>query len=89
MNKKKKTAWGGVLMVLLFLLVGGFCGILIMRYMDSAGLEDFSSYLLVFGLMLAGMYLIMYLQIILHEGGHLIFGLLSGYGFSSFRVHIF
>lgn len=86
MKKKKKTAWGGVLMVLLYVLVGGYCGILIMRYMDAASLQGFGSYLLVFALMLAGMYVIMLLQIILHEGGHLIFGLLSGYGFSSFRV---
>ena len=86
MKKKKKTAWGGVLMVLLYVLVGGCCGILIMRYMDAASLQGFGSCLLVFALMLAGMYVIMLLQIILHEGGHLIFGLLSGYGFSSFRV---
>ena len=86
MKNKKKTAWGGILMMLLYMLVGGFCGILILRYMDAAQLQGFGSYLLVFALMLAGMYLVMYLQIILHEGGHLIFGLLSGYGFSSFRV---
>jgi len=86
MKKKKKTAWGGILMMLLYLLVGGFCGILIMRYLDAAELHGLGSYLLVFALMLAGMYLVMYLQIILHEGGHLFFGLLSGYGFSSFRV---
>lgn len=86
MNKKKKADWGGVLMMLLYLLVGGFCGILIMRYMDAAGLQGLGSCLLVFALMLAGVYLVMYLQIVLHEGGHLLFGLLSGYGFSSFRV---
>lgn len=27
-----------------------------------------------------------YFSIIVHEGGHLVFGLLSGYGFSSFRI---
>ena len=86
MKKKKKIAWGGVLMMLLYLLVGGFCGVLILRYMDAASLQGFGSCLLVFALMMAGMYLVMYLQIILHEGGHLLFGLLSGYGFSSFRV---
>lgn len=30
-----------------------------------------------------------YIQIILHEGGHLIFGLLTGYSFSSFRIGSF
>jgi hypothetical protein len=45
------------------------------------------------GLLLIGMFLIVvmiifavFLHIIIHEGGHLIFGLLSGYGFVSFRV---
>ena len=32
------------------------------------------------------MYLAMFLQIIIHEGGHLIFGLLTGYKFVSFRI---
>lgn len=86
MKKKKKTAWGGILMMLLYTAVGACCGILIMRYMEAAQLQGLGAYLLVFALMLAGMYLVMYLQIILHEGGHLLFGLLSGYGFSSFRV---
>ena len=31
----------------------------------------------------------MYLQLIIHELGHLIFGLLSGYKFSSFRIFNF
>ena len=84
--KKKKTDWGGMLMVLFFLLIGGACGLLILDYMDAAGVEDFGSFLLYFGLLLLALYAVMYLQIILHEGGHLIFGLLTGYGFSSFRV---
>lgn len=32
---------------------------------------------------------IMYFQIIIHESGHLVFGLLSGYKFSSFRIGSF
>ena len=32
------------------------------------------------------LYITMYLQLIIHELGHLIFGLLSGYKFSSFRI---
>lgn len=85
-TKKKKTAWGGILVVLIYLAIGGLCGLMILDYMDAAGVEDFSSFLLTFALLLAGMYLVMYAQIVLHEGGHLVCGLLSGYGFSSFRV---
>lgn len=84
--KKKKTDWGGMLMVLFFLLIGAACGLLMLDYMDAAGVEGFGSFLLYFGLLLLALYAVMYLQIILHEGGHLIFGLLTGYGFSSFRV---
>lgn len=34
----------------------------------------------------AGMYVAMMIQIVIHEAGHLIFGLLTGYRFSSFRI---
>ena len=33
-----------------------------------------------------GLALSVFLSIIIHEGGHLVFGLISGYGFSSFRI---
>ncbi len=39
--------------------------------------------------MAAIMYLAIFLQIILHEAGHLLFGLLTGYRFSSFRIGSF
>lgn len=45
----------------------------------SGMLEDMLSFLIAF-------LLAYYLQIIVHEGGHLIFGLLSGYRFLSFRI---
>lgn len=32
------------------------------------------------------LYLAMFLQTIIHEGGHLVFGLISGYRFTSFRI---
>ena len=35
---------------------------------------------------LAGIMLLAYISIIVHEAGHLVFGLMSGYGFSSFRI---
>ena len=39
--------------------------------------------LIIFGLSLLFAY---YFSVVTHEGGHLIFGLISGYGFSSFRI---
>lgn len=44
-----------------------------------------SEVLIAFAIML----IVYYIQVILHEGGHLIFGLLSGYQFVSFRVGSF
>ena len=35
---------------------------------------------------LSGIILLSYISIIVHEAGHLVFGLMSGYGFSSFRI---
>ena len=39
-----------------------------------------------FVLMLIGTYVAMLIQIVFHEAGHLIFGLMTGYRFSSFRI---
>lgn len=58
-----------------------FAGVIHTSY-ESLGFLSFV--LLIIGILLA-----FYLSIILHEGGHLIFGLLTGYGFSSFRIGSF
>lgn len=71
--------------ILFFMIIGAICGVLIIRYIESVekstGEIIFSAIIL-----LIGIYVAIFLQIIIHEGGHLIFGLLTGYGFSSFRV---
>ena len=38
---------------------------------------------------LVGLVVSYYIAIIVHEGGHLLFGLLAGYSFSSFRIFSF
>ena len=82
---KNKGQW---ISIVIFLLIGAACGILILMYLDFPGqqgkthLANFVSFLL----LLIGMYAAMLIQIILHEAGHLIFGLLTGYRFSSFRM---
>jgi len=85
MSKKKKQTQGkaaNFLMTLLFLCIGGVCGLFMVSYMDAGG----SAGLLEFALLILGLYAVLYLHIIFHEGGHLLFGLLSGYRFSSFRI---
>lgn len=41
------------------------------------------------GVLFIGMYLGIFLQLTIHEAGHLVFGLKSGYRFSSFRIGSF
>lgn len=69
-----------IFMILLLLIgfAGGFFGAL---YIDYLGGTTSSIIMLLACLVIAA-----YFQIIIHEGGHLIFGLLTGYGFVSFRI---
>ena len=84
----KKINWLQWGMVLCFAVVGACFAALMIRTMDTAaanGATDGQVMLLWVALMV-GMYAVMFLHIVLHEGGHLIFGLLTGYRFVSFRV---
>lgn len=92
MEKKKKSfkkhAVKYGLTVLMFVIgaVGGaFVGRMVGRSAMFDGLS-FGEFLLVWGAVILGMCLAVYLQIIVHEAGHLVFGILSGYRFSSFRI---
>ena len=85
---KKRKSNGQWISILLYLLIGAACGILMVMYLERPDQAEkgFSSNILSFVLMFLGMYAAMLIQIILHEAGHLIFGLLTGYRFSSFRI---
>ena len=87
---KKNTAgqWIGVM---IYMITGAACGILMLenlRYFSAAGLPWYAYLLFFIGAALL-MYFCMILQIIIHESGHLLFGLLTGYRFVSFRVFSF
>ena len=90
-KKKRKIPWQGALMLLVFMALGGVCGVMIARHMDAISSPDQTALetVLTFGGMVLVLYLLLILQVVVHEGGHLIFGLLSGYRFSSFRVASF
>lgn len=90
MEKKKKSKskgrLKGFLLSMSFVLLGMVCGILITV---SGGVFDtvkgevsLSSFLVLF----VAMYIAMYVQIAVHEAGHLIFGLITGYSFCSYRL---
>ncbi len=71
----------GLLLTLPYLAVGGICGWWLVRY-----LENTDNFFLAVGLLLIWVYVSFFAQIIIHEAGHLVFGLASGYKFSSFRI---
>ena len=75
MMKNKKLA--KALIYLIAIIIGALIGIAI-TVLDFGVVEFF----------LAG-FIGYNISVIIHEGGHLVFGLLSGYGFSSFRIWSF
>lgn len=87
-KNKNKITGAQLLSLCIYAAVGGVCGNLVVRYTDRWGGVDDPGflYLAVMVLLLFEMYVAAFLQIVIHEGGHLVCGLLSGYRFSSFRV---
>ena len=87
-KEKKKVAWQQGIAMVFYMLIGAVCGFFMVMYWDQHGDENQS--FLIEMLSLVGLFLTMYIaifvQVIIHEAGHLIFGLLSGYQFSSFRI---
>lgn len=89
-TKKKKAVWQQYIALIFFMVIGAVCGILMVECVDRFG-DDRSLYEEIFALigLFLGMYAGLMIQIVIHEAGHLVFGLLSGYQFSSFRVFSF
>ncbi len=79
MRQKKQIPWKTIGLTLLAALVGGAVGYWGMCQVDSLGLPG----LLVLLLLLVLAYV---LQVVVHEGGHLVCGLLTGYRPLSFRI---
>ena len=89
MKKEKKPRHKGQswIPMLLSLLLGGCAGVLLLNYLiPLGGGLSLGQKLLLFALTLLSLYAAMLLQVIIHEAGHLVFGLLTGYRFLSFRV---
>lgn len=86
-SKKKKGSWKQNIPLVFFAVIGGICGVVSSNYMnkmlpDNSGWTSLLSYAVLFSALI----LAVFVQIIIHEAGHLVFGLLSGYEFSSFRI---
>lgn len=85
MNKKKKDE---VIARVMMMAVGAVCGIFVILSADpeklfGSGISGFGMHLIICMLCIFAAY---FVQAVIHEAGHLIFGLLSGYEFVSFRI---
>lgn len=89
-NKDRNKTRQGTF-ILFFMLIGAICGILIMNYIMGTDSEEKSRDEIIFSgvLLFVGMYAAIFLQIVIHEAGHLLFGIMTGYRFSSFRIGSF
>ena len=81
---------GSCIGVLLSTFLFAICGYLVAKY-GIGELENLTTgeRLFKISLCFVAIYVAIIVQIIIHEAGHLIFGQLSGYEFSSFRIFSF
>ncbi|MGN1096093.1 MAG: M50 family metallopeptidase [Eubacteriales bacterium] len=86
-NKKRKNRISPIIIQLVFGFVFGLVlGIMIVNNIENDLPLD--KFLLNIAILWIGLILMYYISIIIHEAGHLVFGLATGYGFSSFRIGI-
>lgn len=78
-KKKRKFPWGTVTYFLVCAVIGGVIGVVLG---ESGADMDFTALLGVMALFVV----MLYFHIIVHEAGHAIFGMLTGYRFLSYRV---
>lgn len=88
-KKKQKMQWQQIVGILFYLVLGGICGIVIGKYTGNFNSEKPFGVLLTTAALLLFMYISIFIHIIIHELGHLVFGLVSGYSFCSFRIFSF
>lgn len=89
-SKRKKVIWQSFAAPAFGILIGAAFGSFIAFFAGDSLAEKLASHKLLSLLELCfALYAAILLQIVLHEAGHLVCGLLSGYRFSSFRIFSF
>lgn len=83
---KQKLSPAQLIGYALALLTGAAIGFFGMMAVDDLAQGNFLLFLAYILVMLLGMVLAYFGQIVLHEGGHMLFGLLTGYRFISFNI---
>ena len=87
MAKKRSNAKLATVLAYIILLAGGFCiGFFGANQVDRLTGGNDALFLPYLGLAVVGLVLAWLMQIVLHEAGHLVCGLASGYRFVSFNV---
>jgi len=85
MKKLKQNGIGGIVSLVIYMIMGASVGGKLAMSLDLSGF-DFAKAVTLWIAFILFFYIAMVLQVIIHEGGHLVFGLLSGYKFLSFRI---
>lgn len=91
MNKKRrKIVWQQYIGMAFMMLIGAICGFIMVWYIDNSSADTplYQEILSLAGVFL-GMYVALFFHMIVHEAGHLVFGLMTGYKFCSFRIASF
>ena len=88
---KNKGRLGGILSVLCFGIIGLGCGISMVPFMIYALEKEGNMFIFLLGVLIlfSLMYLSIFIEMAIHEAGHLFFGLATGYKFLSYRIGSF
>lgn len=93
-KKKKKIVWQQYIGTAFSLLCGAICGYVMVMFIDNFS-DDIVQHIETLSLvgfclrMYVAFYVAFFFHTLTHEAGHLLFGLMTGYKFSSFRVASF
>ena len=83
-KKQKNQQW---ILIMIYYIMFAVCGAVGMMYVEEIRGEDVAHNLLIGEISVILCVIVVFLlHIIIHEAGHFVFGLLSGYRFSSFRI---
>lgn len=87
MREKKKNKLNTFLIIQCVVggLIGAICGFSLVFFSEKLGNIDFLDIVLIFLIL----YVVFFLSTIIHEAGHLVMGILTGYKFVSFRIGSF
>lgn len=83
---KKKTSPAAVIGMIAAFAVSAAAGGVAASFISRLAGDNDALFFIYLGVLFAGFLLAYFMQIVIHEAGHLVFGLMSGYRFVSFNV---